>query len=89
MRSDKKVIILDNIKSDCIEQAMFILKEPRPDNIDAVSEAEKIIENYTRRCRYAFYPHGRRKGRVSPAAAIGIIIGAALFFSILCITGVI
>ena len=54
MRSDKKVIILDNIKSDCIEQAMFILKEPRPENIDAVSEAEKIIENYTRRCRYAF-----------------------------------
>lgn len=62
MRSDKKVIILDNIKSDCIEQAMFILKEPRPENIDAVSEAEKIIENYTRRCRYAFYPKGQEGG---------------------------
>ena len=47
MRSDRKVIILDNIKSDCIEQAMFILKDSRPENIDAVREAEQIIENYT------------------------------------------
>ena len=89
MRSDKKVIILDNIKSDCIEQAMFILKEPRPENIDDVSEAERIIENYTRRCRYAFYPRGRRRRRISGAAAVGIIIGAAIFFSVLAVTGVI
>lgn len=88
MRSDKKVIILDNIKSDCIEQAMFILKEPRPDNIDAVSEAEKIIENYTRRCRYAFYPKRRRR-RVSGAAVFGILIGAAIFLSVLFAAGII
>lgn len=89
MRSDKKVIILDNIKSDCIEQAMFILKEPRPENIDAVSEAEKIVENYTRRCRYAFYPKRARRRHVSGAALFGIIVGAAIFFSVLAMTGVI
>ena len=55
MRSDKKVIILDNIKSDCIEQAMFILKDSRPENIDAVREAEKIVENYTKRYHYTLY----------------------------------
>lgn len=83
MRSDKKVIILDNINSDCIEQAMFILKDERPKNIDAVREAEKIIENYTKRYRYTFYSKAARRRRLSGAAALGVLIGAAMFFTVL------
>ena len=60
MRSDRKVIILDNIKSDCIEQAMFILKDTKPDNIDAVREAERIVENYTK--KYHYHPPTTNNG---------------------------
>lgn len=87
MRSDKKVIILDNIKSDCIEQAMFILKDGRPENLDAVSEAEKIIENYSRRYRHRLYP--RRRARHPFAAAFGVLAGAGMFAAVLHIIGII
>lgn len=87
MRSDKKVIILDNIKSDCIEQAMFILKDGRPENLDAVSEAEKIIENYTRRYRRRLHP--RRRARHPFAAIFGVLTGAGMFAAVLHIIGVI
>ncbi len=87
MRSDKKVIILDNIKSDCIEQAMFILKDGRPENIDAVSEAEKIIENYTRRYRYRLRP--RRRARHPFAAVFGVLTGVGMFAAVLHIIGII
>lgn len=87
MRSDRKVIILDNIKSDCIEQAMFILKDSSPQNIDAVTEAEKIVENYTKRLRYKLYPYGAVKRRAFPAAFLGIAAGVGIFALIFFITG--
>ncbi len=89
MRSDKKVIILDDIKSDCIEQAMFILKDSRPENIDAVSEAERIIENYQRRCRYRLYPRaaGPRAKSLRLTAVLGITVGAAMFFLAIFLLG--
>lgn len=89
MRSDKKVIILDDIRSDCIEQAMFILKDSRPENIDAVSEAERIIENYQRRCRYTLYPRtkGPRGKSLLLTAVLGITVGAAAFFTVLFLLG--
>ena len=84
MRSDKKVIILDNIKSDCIEQAMFILKDSRPENIDAVREAEKIVENYTKRYHYTLYSKILKKRRLSGAILTGIALGCAVFLGIAC-----
>ncbi|MBQ2941394.1 MAG: hypothetical protein IJD97_04085 [Clostridia bacterium] len=84
MRSDKKVIILDNIKSDCIEQAMFILKDSRPENIDAVREAEKIVENYTKRYHYTLYSKMLKKRRLSGAILTGIVLGCAVFLGVAC-----
>ena len=84
MRSDKKVIILDNIKSDCIEQAMFILKDSRPENIDAVREAEKIVEDYTKRYHYTLYSKMLKKRRLSGAILTGIVLGCAVFLGVAC-----
>ncbi|MDP4133704.1 MAG: hypothetical protein Q8882_06800 [Bacillota bacterium] len=84
MRSDKKVIILDNIDSDCIEQAMFILRDSRPKNIDAVKEAEQIVENYTKRYHYTLYSkmlkrrHPSKKMIACLSIAVAVVLGTAL-----------
>lgn len=77
MKSDKKVIILDNIDSDCIEQAMFILKDERPKHIDAVAEAEQIVENYVKRYHYSLYAKSHRKRKI-PLQAV-VICASSLF----------
>ncbi|MDO4562346.1 MAG: hypothetical protein Q4C12_00780 [Clostridia bacterium] len=46
--------MLDNLSSPYIEQAIFIMKEPLPENggpqeASAVREAEKIVSDYLRR----------------------------------------
>ena len=87
MRSDKKVIILDNIKSDCIEQAMFILKDSRPDNIDEVREAEKIVENYTKKYHHTLYSKMSKKHKVSPPVLVGVILGITAFLGVVCAFG--
>ncbi len=83
MRSDKKVIILDNIKSDCIEQAMFILKDSRPENIDAVREAERIVENYNKRYHHIMYSKMSKKRRHKWEIA-AFIMGSALVLGVIC-----
>ena len=45
MKAEKKVIILDNIKSEHIKQAIFILNDDA-DDFSAVSEAERIVWEY-------------------------------------------
>ena len=84
MRSDRIVNILDNIKSDCIEQAMFILKDSRPENIDAVREAEQIIENYTKKYHYTLYSKMLKKRKAAWVVFTGIILGAADFIGFAC-----
>ncbi len=83
MRSDRKVIILDNIKSDCIEQAMFILKDTKPENIDAVKEAERIVENYTKRYHYTIYPKMMKKHKFS-WALFTAMLGSVIFIGVAC-----
>jgi len=49
-KSAKKVVIISGIKSDNIEQAIFILKDSGyiPFQKSIVDEADEIIQNYTR-----------------------------------------
>ncbi len=43
----KKIVVLDRLNSSRIEQAIFILRdEDYISESDAVSEAEKIVQNY-------------------------------------------
>ena len=46
MKAAKKVIILDNIDSPHIAQAIFILNDSVQDEFSAVIEAERIIDEY-------------------------------------------
>lgn len=46
MEASKKVIILNNIKSKQISQAIFILNDGEVDEFSAVREAEDIVSAY-------------------------------------------
>lgn len=46
MEASKKVIILDNIKSKRISQAIFILNDGETDEFSAVREAERLVREY-------------------------------------------
>lgn len=84
MRSDRKVIILDNIDSDCIEQAMFILRDKRPKNIDAVREAEQIVENYTKRYHYSLYSKMLKRRHVSLPLLFISLVASAVILGVFC-----
>ena len=43
---EKRVIVLNNLKSSNFEQAFFVLKDGREETRSAVFEAERIIEEY-------------------------------------------
>ncbi len=54
-KKTKKFFVLKNLKSQFIEQAIFVLKEKTPDPdpcSDVVREAEKIIEGYLEKLGY-------------------------------------
>ncbi len=51
MNRNREVVILTNIKSEYIEEAILILKENAvKDRGKALREAEKIIVDYSKRC---------------------------------------
>ena len=49
-KSAKRVVIISDIKSSCIEQAIFILKDnpPSESGADIMEEANQIVYNYIR-----------------------------------------
>lgn len=46
MGTTKRVIILSDVKSPLIAQAIFILKDDAGDEFHAVAEAERIVDAY-------------------------------------------
>ena len=43
----RRIVVLNNLKSRCIEQAIFILRDDSsPSEADAISEAERIVDAY-------------------------------------------
>lgn len=46
MEAAKKVIILNKLNSPLISQAIFILKDEGTDEFSAVTEAERIVEEF-------------------------------------------
>ena len=44
----RKIVVLDRLNSARIEQAIFILRDENDSESDAVSEAQRIVNNYLR-----------------------------------------
>jgi len=68
MKNTKRIVILDKINSNLIEQAIFILKDSStPENeaksIDAVTEAQRIIRDYLSDVKYSTYAPKKTKGK--------------------------
>lgn len=81
----RKIVILDEIKSPYIEQAIFILKDASLSGDAAVREAERIVGEYLKRFEPVLKPLPSaslpvRKKRFNLAAAFwGMICLAAVF----------
>lgn len=94
-KNSRRVVIIDKIKSDMIEQAIFILKGNEGDAIAAecgiVAEAQGIIENYIRRMnrvRASYRAERRRSERKRAwlpyftAAAVSLSVIAAVIYAL-------
>ena len=58
----RKIVVLNKLNSPRIEQAIFILRdEVNITENDAVSEAQKIVDNYLRSLSDAQYKKKKRK----------------------------
>lgn len=76
---ERRVIVLKNLNSPQIEQALFILKDGREESESAVYEAERIIEEYIFPSQP---PPRRRKPNLdflpfAVTAALAVLAGAA------------
>jgi len=87
MKFTKKFFILKNLKSDYIEQAIFVLKEATPEPepcSDVVREAEKIVEKYLENLGYnpaknKLKEHKKRGGfLINISIVLGVMAIAAL-----------
>ncbi len=78
MNFSKRVIILNNVKSPEIAQAIFILRDRCSDDFSAVTEAERIVDEFL--C-CASPPHRSKK---AVFIALGLILSAfgVLFFAL-------
>ncbi|MBO5505452.1 MAG: hypothetical protein J5984_03130 [Clostridia bacterium] len=73
-RFSKHAIIIDNIKSDSIEQAIFILKSHKGKALDRdiVAEAQDIVDRYAFGLRKTDFNKSRMPFRFFGYLAIGV-----------------
>ncbi len=90
-RSSKRVVIINNIKSDKIEQAIFILKGSSSQKVDSVivKEAQDIIDSYIKRVEGKPQIGGelavkRKKFKIS-GGLMTVIVTAVIFSLILLV----
>lgn len=79
MNFSKRVIILNNVKSPEIAQAIFILRDKSVDDFSAVTEAERIVDEYL----YCS-PKPPFHGKKGLFIALGLVLSACgvLFFAL-------
>ena len=92
-KSSRRVVIINNIKSDKIEQAIFILRGSniqKPDR-GIIKEAQEIIDDYVRRTGGQALPpppsfkSNRSKKRRIGAGLITVMISAVLLLMIFAV----
>ncbi len=97
-KKSRRVVIINNISSDTIDQAIFILKSDKTDVVSAktdfsiVSEAQTIINNYIRQVEYLkSKPSGKTSKRKKPKgkfpAWLGFLFTAVLLFAVCYLLG--
>ena len=69
-KKSRRVVIINNINSDTIDQAIFILKSDKRDGIlyksdKVVLEAQKIINNYIKQVERLKYDYKAPSGKSS------------------------
>ncbi len=83
MNCNREVVILKNVKSDCIEEAILILKDNAgKDRSKALKEAEKIVLEYEKRfegIQQIIYRRQKKSGIWVPlTVAMGVLSSALL-----------
>ena len=82
----RKIVVLNNLKSQRIEQAIFILRDENVTNeADAVSEAQRIVEAYlaeTRRPLMEKNTKNKKKGKGLFFLCGAIVVSVLLFLII-------
>ncbi len=74
MDTTKKVIILNKLNSPLIAQAIFILKDDSVNEFSAVSEAERIVEEFMERSPSAKCKRSLLPFIITALAALGIAL---------------
>ncbi len=79
-----RVVILNNVNSDVIAQAILILKDgAQPADSNIMIEAERIVEGYMgRKCKSELQKRTQNRATVLSAAAavIGLAAAAIMYF---------
>ena len=91
-KSGKKAVIISNIRSNSIEQAIFILKSNDTESVKdvgsgIVAEAQEIINNYIKRVERALPYRARRRAqkKIAIIAAVAVamaVLGGLVFLKI-------
>ncbi len=77
-KTTRNTVILKNLNSPFIEQAIFILRNGTDEAFgdDIVDEAQKIIDNFIKRRRRS----NQRNGRIRAAMLCIPVVATAIFF---------
>ena len=79
----RRIVVLDKLNSMQIEQAIFILRDTNENfcESDAVSEAQKIVDNYMRSLSGEKINSSRKKGRGKLLLAMTLYTFATIFLT--------
>lgn len=87
LNNTRKIVVLNNLKSQRIEQAIFILRDEKNYNeADAVIEAEKIVDSYLENMRRPLLEKSTKKDNKNKLiwllGSTVVMVSALLFFMI-------
>ena len=86
LNNTRKIVVLNNLKSQRIEQAIFILRDEKSfSEADAVIEAEKIVDSYLENMRRPLLEKPKKDNKNKLLLFLGsaaVLVSALLFLII-------
>ena len=87
LNNTRKIVVLNNLKSQRIEQAIFILRDEKDySEADAVIEAERIVDSYLENMRRPLLEKSTKKDNKNKLllylGSAAVMVTALLFFII-------